>query len=70
MKKINGFKEIEENDMGYAVNLLAELHELLDSYYIEGSSIFNYSDFFEISKEIFWAGLKLTVVVRENRAKC
>ena len=38
-------KEIDEYDMDNAVNLLVELHELLDRYYNEGG-IFNYDDFF------------------------
>ena len=40
-------KEIDEHDVGNAVELLVDLNELLDRYHFQDSPVFNYLDFLE-----------------------
>ena len=53
-------KEIDEYDVGNAVNLLVELNELLDRYYSPDSPEFNYQYFYESVEEDYpgWTNLE------------
>ena len=56
-------KEIDEYDVGNAVNLLVELNEMLDRYYIPNLPVFNYQYFYESIEEDYpgWTNLEKTV---------
>ena len=56
-------KEIDEHDVGNAINLLIELNELLDRYYIPNSPVFNYQYFYAFIEEDYpgWTKLEKTV---------
>ena len=56
-------KEIDEYDVGNAVNLLVELNELLDRYYSPDSPEFNYQYFYESVEEDYpgWTNLEKTI---------
>ena len=56
-------KEIDEHDVGNAVELLVDLNEMLDRYYFQDSPIFDYQYFYAFIEVDYpgWTQLEKTI---------